>query len=361
MIFDLVFGKKWRTLNEAFYGESKSSTLRGAYWFWFAQGYNGKPNICIMLQRIGLKHTINGVKTAAGSIEKNDSNCTLTCWYYKDGEVSDMFIDNGNVTLSKKRISVKTDEGYDLEVTGDFPKYGLILSREGKNIFTCHGKHCDLSNKNEIIYDREKARTFLDNKNRAYELSIETFNKLQLQFLRLNNVFAEARMNFMGETFDGFAYSERNDTLSFLPPFPWKYAIFSLNDGSFFRLFRRTRFDFNITFDCVKNGKRYSFWDASKMSFYYLDGKNRRSKKMHQNSKKIIINLTEGDKKLEAVADIVNKHIYKYSSVIGLPYIYIQIIHNLNSLKITDGKNVFDIDTKRSNGYGEYVAFKNDL
>ena len=359
MISRMILGKEWKSLNDAFYDKPKKGLLRGSYWCWLLQGRGNSPKIWLMVTHIAAKHTINGVESHATETDGKSFGTMTTCWYYDRGKMHDLFIEKSTTTIRGKKMTSRTDSGYVLELSNDIPNYRLVLKKGDKTIMTCKSRKADFSKCDPVRYeDSLNTKSFLDKRNKAYWLLSESIRIPQI--VKYTNMFTFADVRFKGRKFTALSYTEKNHNIG--PAMPWKYAIFDLKDGSRFRFFwsfksfLKSPSDLDMTFDCVKTGKKYFFNDTSKLNYHYLDGKGRRSDVFGKSTKSLVIrSVDENGAKIDIVADVIGSHTYEYR--IGIGMVYVQILRRLKKIEITDGGRKIRIDPKGSYGYGEYVNF----
>lgn len=360
MIWRKIFGEEWHTLNDAFYSKPDKGFIKGSYWSWLLQGKENQPKIWIFCYHIAAQHYLNGVKSIATHTKGKSFGTMLACWYFDKGKMKDLFAEQSMTTVEKNKMISKTKKGYELELSGSFPRFNLFLRKDNKTILKCKSKKVDFSKSKPVQYKESwNTKSFLDEKNNAYWLMSESIRVPQI--VKYTNLFNYCDVNFMGKKFSAMSYSEKNHTMG--PPVPWKYAIFDLKDGSRFRFFwsfkspLRTPSDLDLTLDCAKTKKKYFFHNFKDLEFHYLDKNKKKGDKFTPSTKYIVLkNKDKNGVKMELLAEVMSYHSYKYTyGIIGMDYI--QILHKLKKLEIIDNGKKIKMNPKDSFGYGEFVDF----
>jgi hypothetical protein len=359
-----MFEKFWRYLlddewkdTSPFFLNKPERYLGGVYWFWlFAPFGLSAPKLMIQFTRMGPPHEVNGVKTDDKIFGKNGFKGMTSCWYYENGKINDLFIEQCVVKLGKGEIHATTKSGYEISLVGSVPSYNFRITKGKRIIADIRNNGSNLDSSTKFVYDNAFNKKSYFSKDRvAYFLFDETIRFPQV--LKLLNVFSSFGGKILGKKVRGISYSERNATLGAFAP--WRYLIYDFKNGSKLRFFcipkpiTNNKANFDFTFDYSKNKKKYVFTSGKSV---YLTADKKERKILDKYVKYILVTGTNGEHDVEILSEIVANHCYSYSSL-GFAANYYQIIPKIKYLKINgDSINLDEKKLGENTGYAEHVS-----
>jgi hypothetical protein len=358
MLWRWLLGKEWKSLDDGFYSKPPISMLRGSYWCWLVQGFGNSPKIWIFVSFMGVKNKVNGVETNDGYCDDGNLNTLMGSWFVKDNKVTEFFLEKSLTTINENYFTSKSISGFKVKLQSHHPNYTISLEKNGEKILKCINKSLEFDVEPTVYKKDYNTKSYLTKDKKSYWLLSETVRLPVIA--KSTNLFTNADCEFFEKKFKSIIYTEKYH--GFGPPVPWKYAIFDFKDGSRFRFFYayknviKSPLDLNFTFDCASTNKKYFFEDLGNIEYYYLD---KDMKNPHENfcsiSRFIFVKgKNDTGERIELLAEIVNKHLYKYNKWF-LYENYHQLILKLKKIKFVEKGTEIKIDPNDAVGYGEYV------
>jgi len=356
-MFNLL-GKRWATLNDAFYAKAPFGSMRGSYWFWMTHSFGNAPNMCMIATKIGMDHVVNGVRVR-GSKDSRSDDISLFVWDYNNGKFRDLVIDNAHYREGTDEVVFGTDSGVEMACRNAYPKHVITGNDNGRELLRIRSTSSPF--RGEFEGNRNRQKNFYNYKVRFSERGDSSAAFTMYKPPVIGKAF-DLLVPFKGEIekrkLDGMLWNERY--FGFYSYAPWKYLQVTFENGPALYFYIIYRFSDIITsraggVQFWKEKRERNLMDSMKYDYYSRSGGP--YQKYSKDTKYVVAE--SGDKdgnfmrmKLEMRA----RHKYEMAvpSFFDTAGVWWQMFFKIKDLLIIDGKNEYRLrDFGRYSAYGE--------